>query len=136
MSNHDELLARLEYLAAKPKYLHSEADAAMTDDTPKQEPAGTVNVPAEPTLEMIHQGALVLANHEPSAIGLAITYEVYRAMLAAAPQSVNADAAVGRVLFKYIDRLNDPAECDPLDKIVAELIQAINTAIASEQEKP
>ena len=27
----DELLARLERLAAKPKYRHSEADAAMTD---------------------------------------------------------------------------------------------------------
>ena len=33
------------------------------------------------------------------------------------------DAAYGAVLIKYIDRLSDPADCDPLEKIVGELVK-------------
>jgi hypothetical protein len=47
-------------------------------------PKDMVMVPVEPTLDMLHAGALILANHQPSAIGLANAYEIYKAMLNAA----------------------------------------------------
>lgn len=35
--------------------------------------------------------------------------------------NIPQDAKLGRILMKYIDRLNDPDECDPLEQIVSEL---------------
>ncbi len=50
-----------------------------------------------------------------------------------------ADAELGRILMKYIDRLNDYCEIDPVDKIIKELdadvCASINAALALGRER-
>lgn len=43
-------------------------------------------------------------------------------------RDVEKDAIVGRVFYRYWDRLADPTPDDPLDKIVDELLQALQDA--------
>lgn len=47
-------------------------------------------------------------------------------------ESLRKDAALGRVATKYIYRLCDPAECDPLEKIVEEYVAAFSAAMSKE----
>lgn len=39
---------------------------------------------------------------------------------------ITTDRIYADILFKYIARLNDPVDSDPLDKIVKELLDEIN----------
>jgi hypothetical protein len=43
------------------------------------------------------------------------------------------DAELGRILMKYIDRLGDYCEIDPVDKIIAELEKDVDAAIGERE---
>lgn len=47
-------------------------------------------------------------------------------------EALRKDAALGRVATKYIDRLCDPAESDPLETIVEEYVAAFSAAMSKE----
>lgn len=46
------------------------------------------------------------------------------------------DAAIGRILMKYIDRLMDAVPSDPLENIVEQMADEVHTAIAAWRDKP
>lgn len=46
--------------------------------------------------------------------------------------SVAKDALIGRIVFQYFDRMDDPAECDPLEKSVGEFLAAVCAAMSKE----
>lgn len=50
-------------------------------------------------------------------------------------EALRKDAELGRVATMYIDRLCDPAECDPLERIVEEYVGAFSAAM-SKGEQP
>lgn len=50
-------------------------------------------------------------------------------MLFVTPQE---DSIYARILFRYIDRLNDPTPEDPLEKIVGEMDDAIEAVMGKQ----
>ena len=54
-------------------------------------------------------------------------------------QDIVRDAAIGKVVWKFIDRMDDVADCDPADKILAEFVAAvmphINEALKGENDE-
>lgn len=55
-----------------------------------------------------------------------------RDQLKAENEALQKDAALGRIATKYIDRLCDPAETDPLETIVEEYVAAFSAAMSKE----
>jgi len=49
-------------------------------------------------------------------------------------EDLRKDAELGRVAIRYIDRLCDPAECDPLETIVEEYVTAFSAATSKESK--
>jgi len=58
-------------------------------------------------------------------------WDASREELKAENESLRKDAELGRIALKYFDRMDDPADCDPLEKSVAEFLAAICAAISS-----
>lgn len=51
-------------------------------------------------------------------------------------EELRKDAAIGRVVWKFIDRMDDVDDCDPANKILAEFVAAVMPHIdAAMQEK-
>lgn len=48
-------------------------------------------------------------------------------------ESLRKDAAAGAVVWKFIDRMADPAECDPAEDILAEFVAAFDAAMAAKE---
>lgn len=42
---------------------------------------------------------------------------------------IAAEHNIVDVVYSYIDRMNDPCDSDPLEKIAAEFVEAVNPAI-------
>lgn len=51
--------------------------------------------------------------------------------LKAENEALRKDAELGRVAIRYIDRLCDPAECDPLETIVEEYVTAFSAVMSN-----
>lgn len=45
-------------------------------------------------------------------------------------ESLRKDAEVGRLVFQFFDRMDDPAECDPLERSVGEFLAAVSAAMS------
>lgn len=56
-----------------------------------------------------------------------------RDALRAEVEALRKDAAAGAVVWKFIDRMADPAECDPADVILAEFVAAFGAAMAAKE---
>lgn len=50
--------------------------------------------------------------------------------LIAENESLRKDAEIGRLAMKFVDRMDDPADCDPLVKSAAEFLEAIDAAMS------
>ncbi len=55
------------------------------------------------------------------------------AALLAQVEELRKDAAAGAVVWKFIDRMGDPAECDPAEDILAEFVAAFDAALAAKE---
>jgi len=53
--------------------------------------------------------------------------------LRAEVERLRLDAAAGAVVWKFIDRMGDPAECDPAEDILAEFVAAFDAAMAAKE---
>lgn len=51
------------------------------------------------------------------------------AALLAKNEVLRKDAVAGALVWKFIDRMGDPAECDPAEKILAEFVAAFDAAM-------
>lgn len=76
----------------------------------------------------IIEGVWKLQKHMPAAVT-----ECLEAIekLEAENESLRKDAELGRIAMEYFDRMDDPADCDPLEKSVSEFLAAIFRSISS-----
>lgn len=56
-----------------------------------------------------------------------------RDQLRAEVEALRPDAAAGAVVWKFIDRMADPAECDPAGVILAGFVAAFDAAMAAKE---
>lgn len=50
--------------------------------------------------------------------------------LKAENEALRKDAEIGRLVFHFFDRMDDPADCDPLEKSAGEFLRAVFAAMA------
>ncbi|WAD26633.1 hypothetical protein OS670_19895 [Pseudomonadaceae bacterium T75] len=53
--------------------------------------------------------------------------------LRAEVEALRKDAAAGTVVWEFIDRMADPAECDPAENILNEFVAALDAAMAAKE---
>lgn len=53
-----------------------------------------------------------------------------RDQLKAENESLRKDAEIGRLVFQFFDRMDDPADCDPLEKSTGEFLRAVSAAMS------
>ena len=70
--------------------------------------------------EVLSKVAWFVATHAPAI-----------AELQARCERAEADAAVGGVVWRFIDRMNDVCDADPAEKVLAEFVAAIEPAICA-----
>ena len=62
-------------------------------------------------------------------------WEFLQAQRAEAGAPIQREAAMGRILLKYIDRLTDPVPDDSLEKIVKEIDHDVHALLSAEQDR-
>lgn len=45
-------------------------------------------------------------------------------------EALRKDAEIGRLVFQFFDRMDDPADCDPLEKSTGDFLRAVSAAMA------
>jgi len=85
---------------------------------------------ADPVYQLKHGGLWMDATEDEYRIG----FDNFRRILYSRPPELMQDAAIGAVVWKFIDRMNDVAECDPADRILAEFVAAVMPIINAAKE--
>lgn len=48
--------------------------------------------------------------------------------------ALRKDAEIGRLAFQFFDRMDDPADCDPLEKSTGEFLRAVSAAMGKGEQ--
>lgn len=58
------------------------------------------------------------------------SFQAERDQIKAENEALRKDAEIGRLVFQFFDRMDDPADCDPLEKSTGEFLRAVSAAMA------